>query len=77
MALEYSQYLENCLWPNFEPSKVKCSDCLLPCHGTIFGLPLKTTPAHLMSIVLMVNEKFKERVPAWEVPSACCICLCG
>ncbi|KAL5463485.1 hypothetical protein EMCRGX_G032381 [Ephydatia muelleri] len=46
MALEYSQYLENCLWPNFEPTK--------------------TTPAHLMSIVLMVNEKFKERVPAWE-----------
>lgn len=23
--------------------------------------------AHIMSIVLMVNEKFRERVPPWEV----------
>ena len=45
MLLEYGQYLENYLWPNF-----KAEDC---------------TKSHLMSIVLVVNEKFRERVPAW------------
>ena len=44
MMLEFSQYLENFLWPNFdEESGVE----------------------HVLSIVLMVNEKFRERVPAW------------
>lgn len=46
MLLEYSQYLENYLWPNFNPKS--CSK------------------AHVMSIVMMVNEKFRERVPAWS-----------
>ena len=46
MLLEYSQYLENYLWPNF-----KAHNC---------------TKAHVMSIVMMVNEKFRERVPAWS-----------
>ncbi|KAL5015941.1 hypothetical protein ScPMuIL_005530 [Solemya velum] len=46
MMLEFSQYLENYLWPNFSPEK--------------------STHAHLMSVVLMVNEKFRERVPPWE-----------
>ena len=45
--LEISQYLENYLWPAFDPDK-PCSD------------------VHLLSIVLMVNEKFKEGMPAWE-----------
>ena len=45
MLLEYSQYLENYLWPNF-----KAESC---------------TKAHLMSIVMVVNEKFRERVPPW------------
>ena len=45
MLLEYSQYLENYLWPNFQ-----ARNC---------------TKAHIMSIVMMVNEKFRERVPAW------------
>ena len=44
MMLEFSQYLENYLWPNFSPD---------------------ATLAHVMSIVYMVNEKFRERVPAW------------
>lgn len=44
--LEFSQYLENYLWPNFTQ------------HSTL---------AHTMSIVSMLNEKFRERVPAWEV----------
>lgn len=44
--LEFSQYLENYLWPNFAQ------------HSTF---------AHTMSIVSMLNEKFRERVPAWEV----------
>uniref|UniRef100_T1J5U4 RNA helicase aquarius n=1 Tax=Strigamia maritima TaxID=126957 RepID=T1J5U4_STRMM len=47
MLLEFSQYLENYLWPNYDPNKVSA--------------------AHIMSIVIMVNEKFRERVPAWEV----------
>ncbi|KAH7440467.1 hypothetical protein KP509_04G109200 [Ceratopteris richardii] len=46
MVLEISQYLENYLWPNFDP------------HSSTFE--------HLMSIILMVNEKFRENVPAWK-----------
>ena len=46
MLLEYSQYLENYLWPNFN-----AKNC---------------TKAHVMSIIMMVNEKFRERVPAWS-----------
>lgn len=47
MMLEFSQYLENYLWPNFE----------------------KTTSsrAHVMSIVVMLNEKFRERVEVWKM----------
>lgn len=47
MMLEFSQYVENFLWPNFGPSTVNL--------------------AHILSIVVMINEKFRERVPAWEV----------
>lgn len=46
MLLEFSQYLENYLWPNFKSDN--------------------TSVPHIMSIVLMVNEKFRERVPAWS-----------
>lgn len=44
--LEFSQYLENFLWPNYDASAA--------------------TRAHTMSIVVMVNEKFRERVQVWE-----------
>jgi intron-binding protein aquarius len=44
MMLEFSQYLENYLWPNFDD---------------------KASLAHVLSIVYMINEKFRERVPAW------------
>ena len=44
MMLEFSQYLENYLWPNFSND---------------------SSTAHVLSIVYMVNEKFRERVPAW------------
>ena len=47
MLLEFSQYLENSLWPNYHPRLA--------------------THAHLMSIVVTVNEKVRERVPAWHV----------
>ncbi|XP_053671136.1 RNA helicase aquarius [Anopheles nili] len=47
MMLEFSQYLENYLWPNFSGEK--------------------STRAHLMSIVAMVNEKFREKVEVWKV----------
>lgn len=46
MLLEFSQYLENYLWPNYNPEKA--------------------SHLHMMSIVIMVNEKFRERVPAWS-----------
>lgn len=46
MLLEFSQYLENYLWPNFNADEASY--------------------AHVMSIVVMVNEKFRESVPPWE-----------
>lgn len=27
----------------------------------------RATHAHMMSIVVLLNEKFRERVPAWQV----------
>ncbi|XP_052775236.1 RNA helicase aquarius-like [Mya arenaria] len=45
MMLEFSQYLENYLWPNYVPEK--------------------STDSHIMSTILIVNEKFRERVPPW------------
>ncbi|KAL9694348.1 hypothetical protein quinque_013633 [Culex quinquefasciatus] len=47
MMLEFSQYLENYLWPNY--------------RGEV------ATRAHLMSIVVMLNEKFREKVEVWKV----------
>lgn len=47
IMLEFSQYLENYLWPNYDPEK--------------------SSHEHLMSIVVMANEKFRERVDAWLV----------
>ncbi|CAB1331070.1 unnamed protein product [Coregonus sp. 'balchen'] len=47
MLLEFSQYLENYLWVNYNPE--------VPSN------------AYLMSICCIVNEKFRENVPAWEV----------
>jgi len=46
MMLEFSQYLENFLWPNYNAETASQS--------------------HTMSIVIMVNEKFRERVQVWE-----------
>uniref|UniRef100_A0AC35GU44 Intron-binding protein aquarius n=1 Tax=Panagrolaimus sp. PS1159 TaxID=55785 RepID=A0AC35GU44_9BILA len=46
VLLEFSQYLERFLWPNFDPST--------------------SNNAHILSIIVMVNEKFRERVPAWN-----------
>lgn len=46
MMLEFSQYLEKYLWPNYNAEVA--------------------TRAHTMSIVVMVNEKFRERVQVWE-----------
>ncbi|XP_017083650.2 RNA helicase aquarius [Drosophila eugracilis] len=45
--LEFSQYLEQYLWPNYQRDTA--------------------THAHLMSIVIMANEKFRERVEVWNV----------
>uniref|UniRef100_A0A914YCM7 Intron-binding protein aquarius n=1 Tax=Panagrolaimus superbus TaxID=310955 RepID=A0A914YCM7_9BILA len=46
VLLEFSQYLERFLWPNFHPES--------------------SNDAHALSIIVMVNEKFRERVPAWN-----------
>ncbi|XP_045502358.1 RNA helicase aquarius [Colias croceus] len=46
MMLEFSQYLENYLWPHYETGQASHS--------------------HMMSIIVMINEKFRERVPAWQ-----------
>ncbi|CAL1411701.1 unnamed protein product [Linum trigynum] len=46
MILEVSQYLENYLWPNFNPETA--------------------TFEHVMSMILMVNEKFRENVAGWQ-----------
>lgn len=46
MILEFSRYLENYLWPNFDE---------------------KSSPAHVMSIVFLLNEKFRERIEVWKV----------
>ncbi|KAL1919017.1 uncharacterized protein VTP21DRAFT_2398 [Calcarisporiella thermophila] len=46
MLLEFNQYLEKFLWPNYDPETS--------------SLP------HILSIVLMINEKFRQRVPAWD-----------
>lgn len=45
MILEVSQYLENYLFPNFDPETA--------------------TFEHVMSMILMINEKFRENVAAW------------
>lgn len=46
ILLEFSQYLENYLWPNFDAAT--------------------SSLEHVMSIVFMCNEKFRERVNAWN-----------
>lgn len=46
ILLEFSQYLENYLWPNFDAAT--------------------SSFEHVMSIVFMCNEKFRERVNAWN-----------
>ncbi|CAI5452967.1 unnamed protein product [Caenorhabditis angaria] len=43
--LEFSQYLECFLWPNYQPSSSK---------------------AYHLSIVVMINEKYRERTDAWQ-----------
>lgn len=44
MVLEFSQYLEKYLWPNYGPD---------------------ASHAHMMSVAVMLNEKFRERVQTW------------
>lgn len=46
MMLEFSQFLENYLWPNYVAETA--------------------SRPHTMSIVVMVNEKFRERVQVWD-----------
>ncbi|XP_022090524.1 intron-binding protein aquarius-like [Acanthaster planci] len=50
MLLEFSQYLENYLWPNYSPDKA--------------------SKTHVISILVMINEKFREGVQPWEACKA-------
>lgn len=45
--LEFSQYLESYLWPNYKAEEAN--------H------------AFLMSIVVLLNEKFREKVEVWKI----------
>jgi hypothetical protein len=45
-SLEFSQYLEQYLWPAFDATTASIE--------------------HVLSIVLMVNEKLREQAPGWE-----------
>uniref|UniRef100_A0A5S6R4R1 Intron-binding protein aquarius n=1 Tax=Trichuris muris TaxID=70415 RepID=A0A5S6R4R1_TRIMR len=47
MLLEFSQYLERFLWPNYEADS--------------------SSVEHLLSILVMVNEKFRGRSPVWDI----------
>jgi len=47
MMLEFSQYLENYLWPNYDSQT--------------------SSPYHILSMIIMINEKFRERVSAWQI----------
>lgn len=47
VMLEFSQYLENYLWPNYNSETA--------------------SHAHLMSIVVLLNEKFREKVEIWKI----------
>lgn len=97
MLLEFSQYLENYLWPNYHSDKVlnqllqiSLDQLLMPSNELllvliysfgykvwceialislihIFYSAFQVSREHILSIVAMVNEKFRERVPAWEV----------
>ncbi|XP_054156654.1 RNA helicase aquarius-like [Oppia nitens] len=51
VILELSRYLENYLWPNF---------------GQLVTADAAVGVEYLMSIVVMVNEKFRERVNVWQ-----------
>ena len=54
--LEISQYLEHYLWPHFEAAMAGAGAAA---GGG--GVPYE----HLMSMVVMVNQKFREQVPGW------------
>ena len=51
MLLVTLLFVKQCYW---SPSRSCCCT-------------LQVSPAYLMSIVVMVNEKKRERMPAWEV----------
>ncbi|GAX76342.1 hypothetical protein CEUSTIGMA_g3788.t1 [Chlamydomonas eustigma] len=50
MLLEISQYLESYLWPNLPDTSTGAEPASFE---------------HIMSILIMVNEKFRENVPPW------------
>ncbi|RUP52309.1 hypothetical protein BC936DRAFT_148196 [Jimgerdemannia flammicorona] len=53
MLLEFSQYLEKYLWPNFNETDA--------------------SSVYVLSIVLMINEKFRQRVSPWGMSFVVCL----
>lgn len=47
VMLEFSQYLEQYLWPNYVAGQ--------------------SSRAHALSIVVMMNEKYRERISGWHI----------
>ena len=73
--LEISQYLENYLWPNFDPASASVAH-VMSIIGESVGVGgvgtrarpicIRTQPrAPTLLPAVMVNEKFREGVPAW------------
>jgi intron-binding protein aquarius len=67
MMLEFSQYLENYLWKYFKNTEVIVvySFLIIFSLSQITNFP-KSSDSHVLSIVAMVNEKFRERVYPWN-----------
>ena len=57
--LEVSQYLERFLWPNYPTMDGMGGD-----EGGEVAPP---APEHTLSLVAIINEKYRERVPSWKV----------
>ena len=62
MLLEFSQYLERYLWPNYNPG----STYFISKKKFFKFISETSNYAYVMSIAVMVNEKFREAVPAWD-----------
>jgi Intron-binding protein aquarius N-terminal len=64
VLLELSRYLECYLWPHL-PEWSSSSSSSSAATATAAS-SAEVSRAHMLSIVVMINEKFRQKVPAWE-----------